>query len=705
MRKSCSWTLLACLTLAAALASAGAARAADGWQVVYSRPGNNISAIAMRDSRNGIAIAGGGILRTDDGGVTWKEPSGQPPVGVGQVAFADPRRAWAVTLSGGIWRTEDGGATWSRQQSGTEAHMSALAVISADEAWAAAIGAGFSDVGPLQYPASVLLHTTDGGRVWQQVDVAGFGQFYDVAFAGARGWLVASRCRPGDSTAPPPPSPCDNTSVLLTSDDAGRSWAPLDPQPAVVPQSLRFFADGRGIGITAQCDGTNCRTRLFATVDGGRTWSRRDVGPDAVIAARFRTPADGWISVRKCDADCSVRFGRTSDGGLTWSFIDAPYAQAFSAFDVTDSTLIAAFGPTGIARYDIASGAWSEATSDARPPLTSIAFEDARVGFALTAAGVWRTADGGASWSPMGLQIVGQLNPLAATPGAVWAIGGCGAGCTAIYRNWLPVAPPPGISGTPALQAFGDRAWLRADTGYWRSDDGGATWRPLTPPGGNGTYTFIDRDHGYANICGGPGCARAFAVTRDGGETSETRPLPARATAVAFVSADVGWATAFDASDPTGGCPCTNRLYRTTDGGRSWQLLQSGADSFYQLTFVDASRGWAVRNPGNRSPGELAATSDGGRTWQRDTDAELGTLSLTAGRLCMLGGFSSTPFEPGRTVISCRSTQPARALLPPDTGAGSWWSGIRTPWVAAITLAGAALVLVGARRGIRRRSP
>lgn len=54
-------------------------------------------------------------------------------------------------------------------------------------------------------------------------------------------------------------------------------------------------------------------------------------------------------------------------------------------------------------------------------------------------------------------------------------------------------------------------------------------------------------------------------------------------------------------------------IYRTTDGGESWQKLDSGTrKSIYDISFADAENGWAV---GRR--GFIIHTTDGGDTWER----------------------------------------------------------------------------------------
>jgi photosystem II stability/assembly factor-like uncharacterized protein len=84
---------------------------------------------------------------------------------------------------------------------------------------------------------------------------------------------------------------------------------------------------------------------------------------------------------------------------------------------------------------------------------------------------------------------------------------------------------------------------------------------------------------------------------------------------VAFLDRRHGWVAAYN-------CATVNvSLYRTSDGGRSWQSLGrptdhscGGGPTF--LSFVDDMHGWMEPVSPNGPAGELLGTSDGGQTWK-----------------------------------------------------------------------------------------
>ena len=60
-----------------------------------------------------------------------------------------------------------------------------------------------------------------------------------------------------------------------------------------------------------------------------------------------------------------------------------------------------------------------------------------------------------------------------------------------------------------------------------------------------------------------------------------------------------------------------DKLYVTTDGARSWQVITANIDlnGLTQLDFVSAETGWAIVG------GSLVKTADGGRTWTEPAPA------------------------------------------------------------------------------------
>lgn len=70
---------------------------------------------------------------------------------------------------------------------------------------------------------------------------------------------------------------------------------------------------------------------------------------------------------------------------------------------------------------------------------------------------------------------------------------------------------------------------------------------------------------------------------------------------------------------PTSGWALTKRLYRTTNGSRTWVPTGSTLDGPGSLDFVSASHGWWAASPaedGSESQVALQRTEDGAQMWR-----------------------------------------------------------------------------------------
>ncbi|HYO12573.1 MAG TPA: YCF48-related protein, partial [Thermoanaerobaculia bacterium] len=96
--------------------------------------------------------------------------------------------------------------------------------------------------------------------------------------------------------------------------------------------------------------------------------------------------------------------------------------------------------------------------------------------------------------------------------------------------------------------------------------------------------------------------------TADGGESwmVQAHLGPGFLESITFLDARRGWI-----------CGSEGRLFRTRDGGRTWERRSLGTDdvALYAVRFLDARRGFLAGVDTVRREGVLFETSDGGETW------------------------------------------------------------------------------------------
>ena len=198
------------------------------------------------------------------------------------------------------------------------------------------------------------------------------------------------------------------------------------------------------------------------------------------------------------------------------------------------------------------------------------------------------------------------------------------AACSSPARVELPAPTPLAVpvltaqqSGTTALlqavSAVDDRVvWVSGHAGTWaRTLDGGATWTP-------GRVT--------------------------GADTLQFRDVHA-------LSADTAWLM-------SAGSGALSRIFRTTDGGRSWteQHLNREPDAFFDCMAFWDSRNGVVFSDAVRGQHFVLLTGDGGERWERIPPERLppaaageggfaasGTCVTTIGRATAFAGTGNAP--------------------------------------------------------------
>jgi photosystem II stability/assembly factor-like uncharacterized protein len=340
--------------------------------------------------------------------------------------------------------------------------------------------------------------------------------------------------------------------VLWKTSDGGQSWSsvPLDGlhfgRPDLASAALTYFldADHGWIGWS-DSKGMN----LARTGNGGKLWEQVTFpGTDHPVKFSFINEREGWLLT---SGDAAMMHSRkkiyhTGDGGKTWELIS---------------------GDTGYIPGD-------SATPDALPQVgisTSLVFRNAEDGFVTMDNPVsgtmllYRTRDGGKSWRPVSLTAPEGIS-----------------GAIAYSRLSAPVFSGGQLTAgiMPAMLHIGDRDVVT----LYRTEDGGASWRPVAVPD---PQAIADPDR------------------------------------IAFADADHGWAVSGD-----------GRIMRTNDGGESWQTVQ--ADQTFArmmqsypyistLAFQSDGTGWVLCATDDRTDFRLMRTEDGGVSWNPQTPASSGT--------------------------------------------------------------------------------
>jgi photosystem II stability/assembly factor-like uncharacterized protein len=326
-------------------------------------------------------------------------------------------------------------------------------------------------------------------------------------------------------------APESGHTTLFSTADGGNNWLPIRDQKTIYRIS---FLDARlGWALIVEQPGRDlCRTVLYATKDGGHTWSRRSTviparkgHADLIAGFLFLDPQHGWFVGR----DGLVL--ETTDGGRSIHEVRGIsnednlyhiYAQADKLWMFGNETILASFdrGHT-----------WESQLDDEHKPKDlrnrNIAL---RSGFVLSSGHGWAagagsaivaTNDFGNTWRVVFERKDHWFTDISFSDDS----HGCAVGASNLLdcttdggKTWTSRAILPSIElhkydfYKRILFTSADRCWALEEGGFlFRSDNGGSTWQEAVLIGGDiGTSS---QQPAKTRLSGGksPGATRAAA--------------------------------------------------------------------------------------------------------------------------------------------------------------------------------------------------
>lgn len=266
--------------------------------------------------------ANGTVLRTTDGGDTWKVI---PVPDAAQLDFRDidafsDKTAYVLSIGNGemsrIYKTTDAGEHWTLQLANKDPKI----FLDAMAFWSEDGGVAFSDAVDGRF---VVFMTITGGRTWGRVaadrlppalpnEGAYAASGTNVAVFKNHVWIGTTASR------------------VLHSPDRGRTWTiaqtPLQTSASAGIFSVAFRDPVHGMVVGGDFQKERDAVNNAAiTSDGGKTWSlvKGLTGYRSVVAHKGGSRSS-WIAVGPLGADV------TTDDGRSWAPVAGPGFHAFS---------------------------------------------------------------------------------------------------------------------------------------------------------------------------------------------------------------------------------------------------------------------------------------------------------------------------------------------------------------------------------------
>jgi photosystem II stability/assembly factor-like uncharacterized protein len=609
------------------------------WRMIGPfRGGRTVGAAGVRGRPNlfYVGVNNGGVWRTTDAGRTWQPIFDEQPTGsIGALAVApsDPSVIYVgsgeglqrpdLSVGDGVYKTTDGGRTWRHMGLGDAQQIGALLVDPRDpnRVFVAALGHPY---GPNEERG--VFRSTDGGQTWQKVlykdeNTGAIALAFDpanpqVVYAD----LWAARQGPWENGAWQGPG-----SGLYKSTDGGTTWRQLTKGLPTIEQGL-----GRiGIGIApsdprrvyATVDAQPQYGGIFRSDDAGETWTR--VTDERRVWARGSDFAEIKVDPKNREIvyAASVATYRSTDGGKTFvSWKGAPGGDDYHTIwinpDDPDIILLATDqgavvtvngGQTWSSWYNQPTAQFYHVITDNQYPYWVYGGQQESGSVGTASRG-----DNGAisfrDWRTVGVEEYGYVAPDPLDPNIIY--GGKLTRFDKRTGQVQNIAPEPVRSGkyrflrtAPVLFSPVDPHVLYyAGNVVFKTTDGGQSWQLISPdltreqydvpasigvyrtpemaqmPRRGVVYTLAPSPKNIDLIWAGTDDGLVH-LTRDGGRTwrNVTPPALTSWSKVSIIEAGhFDEETAYAAVNRFRLDDLRPHVYRTHDGGRTWQEIVRG---------------------------------------------------------------------------------------------------------------------------------
>jgi photosystem II stability/assembly factor-like uncharacterized protein len=268
------------------------------WRVLPGSPDGGVVALdPAHPATLYAAFLASGLARSVDGGAHWQSLSGRLPLLHVKALAVDPIRSSRVYLGsqgGGIWRSDDGGLSWHAASQGLIAgeRSSITALLPLRRPAGAALAGTFS---------AALFRTANGGASWSAV--SGLPPSKVLALAAA----------PSDPRTLYVSLPAG----VFRSADGGASWT-SEGRPAPISTPIVSLAVDPRSPVTVYAGGR--QSGLFKTTDAGAHWEPLEGFPTISANALALDPARPAALYAGATAVGTDPGGvlRSTDGGETW---------------------------------------------------------------------------------------------------------------------------------------------------------------------------------------------------------------------------------------------------------------------------------------------------------------------------------------------------------------------------------------------------
>lgn len=455
---------------------------------IGSVPSFGLTDIAFADDTHLVGVTDmGEFTRSNNGGVTWSAPRpvSRYAMDLSSVFFVSPKVGYTSSYRY-VWKTTDGGATWTRfeptirDRSGTivSTPLGAADVVAvpgrlflvgsrgrimysldSGASWRYISGDFFNDLVDVSFESTssgvviaenAAFATSDGGATWRRQAMPQVSAFDGISIAPNRkGWLTGTV---RTTTSP------YVAGVVFRTTDAGRTY-----RQQTIPKCIELLDVWTNDGVTAWAVGNS--NVIFKTTDSGATWRKKSIDWTGVVFEypdEHRPIKSVVVLANGLGYASATNEGyvlRTTDAGETWHPVPGVRKPGAVSMVGTGTVLVGGWDGV-IRRNEYPSPNWTESVLPLNEGhmVQEISFLTPEVGYAACGNNLYKTEDGGRTWtrtwSGAWLSRIGTFGGTDA-----WGIG---SGGTVLYNGGVlgDFTPPTTRTSAPAGWDDADYAFV-----------------------------------------------------------------------------------------------------------------------------------------------------------------------------------------------------------------------------------------------------
>ena len=433
-----------------------------------------------------------------------------------------------------------------------------------------------------------IMKTTDGGINWTVYYTGGKDEITGIVFVNSLTGFASGGYDPSSTSS----------KKIYKTTNGGLNWVSTNLGPSYSLNAVDFVNSNLGITVSSY-------QTIHYTTNGGTNWNTVNGAVLGNYCVDFVTPTLAFVG------SSSGTIQRTSNGGVNWTSSVVAGSNSVTSISFVDSLTGYLICPSNVVLKTTNSGAnwFSVAPTNFSYNHNSVFFQNANTGMIAGESGkILITTNGGTNWTlsmPYFYNFPAYYTCSIISPNVFYVFGENGSkikstNAGVVWNNLMPTKNS-GIFSSFFLDA--NTGWASENGSILRTTNGGTNWISSQINISNNItgLNFINASTGFA-----------IPAFNTNGEYLKTTDGGTNWSLTAIILNKSFWTIQF-INQTTGFMTSTFELYKTTNSGNNWNMLDSSGFQITNSIFANSNTGYVTYF--NLSNTYFKKTTNGGTNW------------------------------------------------------------------------------------------